>query len=93
MVAGRRTSAVDVLSADPEEGIGSFLTALVTRRGAADADVVAATYRHRHSLVFVWTVLVLAGATLAAALWSVAEVRDLAQSLWEAVDGWLGGSA
>ena len=74
-------------------GIGAFLTSLVTRRGAADAEVVAATYRHRHSLVFVWTMLLLAGATLAAALWSVGEVRDLAQELWEAVDGWLGGSS
>lgn len=93
VVAGRRASAVDVLSADPEVGIGAFLTALVTRRGAADAEVVAATYRHRHSLLFVWTVLALAGLTLAAALWSVAEVRDLAQSLWDAIDGWLGGGS
>ena len=93
VVAGSRGSAVDVLSADPDEGIGAFLTALVTRRGTADAAVIAATYRHRHSLVFVGTVLLLATATLAIALWSVDDVRSLAESLWDTVTGWFGGDA
>ena len=84
---------MDVLSADPDVGIGSFLTSLVTRRGTADAEVIAATYRHRHSLLFVWTVLGLALATLAAALWAVDDVRGLAQSAWDTVSGWFGGSA
>jgi uncharacterized membrane-anchored protein len=93
VIAGRRAGAVDVLSADPEVGIGSFLTALVTRRGSADAEVIAATYRHRHSLVFVWTVLALAAATLAIALWSVEDVRTYVESVWDTVAGWFGGSA
>ena len=93
VIAGRRASAVDVLSADPDVGIGSFLTSLVTRRGTADAEVIAATYRHRHSLLFVWTVLGLALVTLAAALWAVDDVRSLAQSAWDTVSGWFGGSS
>ncbi len=93
VIAGRRAGAVDVLSADPEVGIGSFLTALVTRRGTADAEVIAATYRHRHSLAFVWTVLVLAGATLAVALWSVEDVRSVLEAAWDTAWGWFGGSS
>jgi uncharacterized membrane-anchored protein len=92
VIAGRRAGAVDVLSADPDVGIGAFLTALVTRRDAADASVIAATYRHRHSLAFVITVLLLATATLAVALWSVEDVRSLAQSAWDTVTGWFGAS-
>lgn len=91
VIAGRRASAVEVLSADPEVGIGSFLTALVTRRGTVDAEVIAATYRYRHSAAFVWTVLLLAIATLAVALWSVDDVRSFAQSSWDTVTGWFGG--
>ena len=92
VVAGQRASAVDVLSADPETGIGAFLTALVTRRSSADAAVIASTYRHRHSALFVWTVLVAAFATLALALWSAAGFRSLATSVWNTVSGWFGGA-
>jgi uncharacterized membrane-anchored protein len=93
VVAGRRQGAVDVLSAEPDVGIGAFLTALVTRRSTTDASVIAATYRHRHSLLFVWTVLVLAFATLAIALWSIDDVRAWVQDAWTAVTGWFGSTA
>ena len=93
VVAGSKASAVDVLSADPEVGIGAFLTSLVARGSAADAEVVAATYRHRHSVAFIVTMLALAGATLVVALLSVGEVRDLAQQVWDTVVGWFGGSS
>jgi uncharacterized membrane-anchored protein len=93
VVAGRRDSAVDVLSAEPDVGIGSFLTSLVVRRGTVDAEVIAGTYRHRHSLAFVWTVLILAVATLAIALWSVDDVRSLVDSTWDTLSGWFGGSS
>jgi len=92
VVAGRRASAVDVLSAEPDVGIGAFLTALVTRRASAEASVIADTYRHRHSLVFVWAVMGLAVATLAVALLSLEEARSLAESLWDSVTGWFGAS-
>jgi len=38
-------------------------------------------------------VLLLATATLAIALWSVDDVRSLAESLWDTVTGWFGGDA
>lgn len=87
VVAGRRHSAVDVLSADPETGIGSFLVALVTARSSVDARVVAATYRHRHSAWFVWTVLALSVGLLAVAVWSAADARDLLQQVWDTLTG------
>jgi len=93
VMVGRRSSAVDVLSADAEQGIGAFLTALVTRRGSVDAEVLAATYRHRHSLVFVWTVVTLAAATLAVALWSVPDIRDAVTTWWASASQWLGGDS
>jgi len=93
VVVGRRQGAVDVLSADPDAGIGAFLTALVTRRTTTDASVIASTYRHRHSLVFVWSVLILAGLTLAVALWSVADVREWVTSAVDALTGWFGGTS
>jgi len=93
VVVGQRASAVDVLSADPDTGIGAFLTALVTRRSSADAAVIASTYRHRHSALFVWTVLVAAFATLTVALWSAAGFRSLVTSVWNTVNGWFGGAA
>lgn len=93
VVAGRRTAAVDVLSADPETGIGGFLTSLVTRRTAVDATVIAATYRHRHSALFVWTVLGLAVATLAAAVFASDDARGLLTDAWDAVLGWFGGES
>jgi uncharacterized membrane-anchored protein len=65
----------------------------VTRRSTTDASVIAATYRHRHSLLFVWTVLVLAFATLAIALWSIDDVRAWVQDAWTAVTGWFGSTA
>jgi uncharacterized membrane-anchored protein len=92
VVVGRRQRAVDVLSADPAAGIGAFLTALVTSRTMTDASVIAATYRHRHSRLFVWAVLCLALATLAIALWSIDDVRSWALDAWTAVTSWFGGA-
>ena len=93
VIAGRRAGAVEILSADPDVGIGSFLTSLVTRRDTVDAEVIAATYRHRHSRLFVWAVLGLSIATLAVALWSVSDVRSFVESAWTAVTGWFGGAS
>ena len=93
VIAGRRAGAVDILSADPDVGIGSFLTSLVTRRDTVDAEVIAATYRHRHSRVFVFTVLALSIVTLAIALWSVADVRSFVESTLDTVTGWFGDSS
>lgn len=93
VIAGRRTAALDVLSADPETGIGSFLTSLVTRRTAVDASVIAATYRHRHSPLFVGTVLVLSFATLAAAIFASDDARGLVTDVWNTVSRWFGGEA
>jgi len=93
VVAGRRQGAVDVLSADPDAGIGAFLTALVTRRTTTDASLIAATYRHRHSLVFVWTVLILAAGTFALALWSVDDVRAWVTDAIDTVTTWFGGAS
>lgn len=93
VVAGRRAAALDVLSADPDTGIGGFLTALVTRRTAVDASVIAATYRHRHSALFVWSVLGLAVATLVAAILASDDARALFSDAWDAVFGWFGGDS
>jgi len=93
VIAGRRTAALDVLSADAETGIGSFLTSLVTRRTAVEASVIAATYRHRHSPLFVGTVLALSVATLAAAIFASDDARGLVVDVWNTVFGWFGGEA
>ena len=93
VVVGRRQGAVDVLSAEPDVGIGAFLTALVTRRTTTDASVIAATYRHRHSLLFVWSVFGLALATFVIALLSIGEVRSWVDDAWAAVTGWFGGTS
>jgi len=82
-----------VLSADAETGIGSFLTSLVTRRTAVEASVIAATYRHRHSPLFVGTVLALSVATLAAAIFASDDARGLVVDVWNTVFGWFGGEA
>ncbi|MGC4173807.1 putative cytokinetic ring protein SteA [Demequina sp.] len=92
VVAGRRQGAVDVLSAEPGEGIGTFLTSLVTARTTTDARVIAETYRHRHSLAFVWTVVLFAGLTFAVALLSVDDVRDWLADAFDTVTGWFGGA-
>lgn len=90
VVAGRTTTAIDTLAASPESGLGEFLVRLVTSHRTADAGVVVATYRHRHSLWFVWTVLVIAVATLAVAVWGSPDARSLISGAWDALRGWLG---
>ena len=90
VVAGRSTTAIDTLAASPEVGLGEFLVRLVTARRTADAGVVAATYRHRHSAWFVWAVLVVAIATLAVAVWASPDARSLIVGVWDTVRGWFG---
>jgi uncharacterized membrane-anchored protein len=85
VIAGRRVGAVDVLSTDPDTGIGAFLVALVTARSSVDAAVVARTYRHRYSAWFVWAVFGLAVGLLAFAVWASADARDLAEQAWTSI--------